>query len=261
MNSQDDEADDELTRAYRRASDAEAGRPDPAVRAAVLAEARAAALRRTPAANDRRFLWRAVAGVAVLGVAVLLWREVQVPLTPLANVAAPVPQSDLAAEDAGAAAPAANVQAKQAQSETRTDAAEAQQAAPAAAPSAARSLTVPFVPAPAAPVRREAMDETLKAARSTGLAQGIAGPAAAELFRLHFPAEFRSATPPPGLWMLQDDAGRILRSGTLDANEDFDALLARLQRELPERVIGPWEVTAVNTAGGVPVQVGIARAR
>jgi hypothetical protein len=249
MNPQDDEADDELMREYRRASDAAAGRPGAAVRAAILAEARAATLRRTPAANDRRFLWRAVASVAVLGVAVLVWREVQRPLAPLAKVAPPAPRVDMAARDA------------EAQSDTRTAAAEARQPAVAATPPAPAATTKPFAAPAAARARREAMDEPLVASRSMGAAQGFAGSVSAELFRLHFPAEFRSSTPPAGLWLVQDEAGRVLRSGALDANEGFDALLARLQREMPERALGPWQVTSVSNASGVAVQVGIARAR
>lgn len=67
--------DQRLDAAYRQASRGEAGRPGAGTRAAILAEAAAAARRRTPAANESRYLLRAVAGIAVLGVALLLWRQ------------------------------------------------------------------------------------------------------------------------------------------------------------------------------------------
>jgi hypothetical protein len=73
MNPSDDERElDE----YRRASAEDAGRPPAAVRKAILDEAAAAARRRTPAANESRYLWRGLAGVAVLGFAILMWRQV-----------------------------------------------------------------------------------------------------------------------------------------------------------------------------------------
>jgi hypothetical protein len=243
MKPTEDESADELAREYRRASDA-AGRPAAATRAAILAEARAAALRRTPAANDRRFLWRAVAGVAVLGVAVLVWRQVEQPLAPLATREAPV--ATIAPAEVGtapgAAAHDASAQAKQAESEPRELSGAAQRAAvPAPAPAAA--LSVPFAASASAKARREMLDETPQTS----------------LFRLHFPAEFQSPTPPGGVWILQDANGSVLRAGKLDAGEGFDALLTRLQREFPGRAIGPWEIVAVVNASGVPVQLGIAR--
>lgn len=72
--------EEELDAAYRQASNAEAGRPAAYTRAAILAEAEAAARRRTPAANEPRYFWRAVAGLAVMGVAVLIWRQTDEPM-------------------------------------------------------------------------------------------------------------------------------------------------------------------------------------
>jgi hypothetical protein len=93
--------DQQLDEAYRRASAAGAGRPREATRAAILAEAKAAARKRAPAANDARYLLRAVAGVAVVGVAILIWRQTDAPLPGELVETAPVsaPQSaDAAAE-------------------------------------------------------------------------------------------------------------------------------------------------------------------
>src|SRR5690606_19178947 len=72
--------EEELDAAYRQASDAEAGRPAAYTREAILAEAQAAARRRTPAANEPRYFWRAVAGLAVMGGAVMSWRQTDEPM-------------------------------------------------------------------------------------------------------------------------------------------------------------------------------------
>jgi hypothetical protein len=74
MNSPDENTED-LNAAYRRVSAADAGRPSETVRRAILAEAQAAALRRARPANDARYWLRGVAGVAVLGFAVLVWQQ------------------------------------------------------------------------------------------------------------------------------------------------------------------------------------------
>src|SRR6478735_1555695 len=76
----EDEKPDELTKAYRDASEQEAGRPGDATRRAILAEAQASARRRQPAANDVRYVMRAVAGVAVIGLALVLWKQKDHPL-------------------------------------------------------------------------------------------------------------------------------------------------------------------------------------
>ncbi len=76
--------DDSLEERYRRASEADASRPSEATRRAILAHARTVAAAQQPpgkpaidttrpAANDR-YWWRsAVAGVAVAGIALMLW--------------------------------------------------------------------------------------------------------------------------------------------------------------------------------------------
>lgn len=65
---------DTLLEAYRRASKADAGRPAAATRNAILAEA-AKVAQRAPAANASRYWPRMAAGIAVLGLGVLLWRQ------------------------------------------------------------------------------------------------------------------------------------------------------------------------------------------
>ena len=123
MNPQD-EARDALTDAYRKASADDAGRPSAAVRNAILAEATAATRRRTPAANDSRYLWRGVAGVAVLGFALLLWQQVdhQMPGDAPAVVAVP---AEFESNKLEAAAPTTESVAAEAQAESASPASPA----------------------------------------------------------------------------------------------------------------------------------------
>jgi hypothetical protein len=67
--------DQQLLNQYRSASTQDAGAPPIAIRKAVLAEAAAAARRREPAANDSKYIWRAAAGIGVIGIALLIWRQ------------------------------------------------------------------------------------------------------------------------------------------------------------------------------------------
>ena len=113
MNTNGTPPDDDLDKAYQQASAQSSGLPSGATRAAILAEARAAALRRTPAANDSRYVWRAVAGMAMLGVAVLIWRQTDTrlptstPMLPSAPVLEPAEQraADVAPPEPAAAPP------------------------------------------------------------------------------------------------------------------------------------------------------------
>ncbi len=103
MTTPKDESEDEVARAYRQASKEEAGSPAAATRDAILAAARAAALRRKPAANDSRYVWRAAAGIAVLGVALLLWRQADRHVAPDLTVRAPETESGTAVDNVGTA--------------------------------------------------------------------------------------------------------------------------------------------------------------
>lgn len=134
---EDDPGPDQLDRAYHEASARDSARPGPQVRAAILEQARASA---RPAANDSRWHWRAVAGIAAVAlVGVLAWHFTRVappelvartmPPAPLALQApsvAPLPvtppitslvaaagaparqQEQIAARSSGAALPAAD---------------------------------------------------------------------------------------------------------------------------------------------------------
>ncbi len=73
--------DDPLLQRYREANDIDTARPSPDLRETVLACARAAAQsarapgRERPAANDAAWRWRALGGLAVLGLATLVVLE------------------------------------------------------------------------------------------------------------------------------------------------------------------------------------------
>jgi hypothetical protein len=99
----EDKKPDELTEAYRHASAKDAGRPDDATRRAILAEAEAAARRRRPA-NDARYVVRAVAGIAVIGVAIVLWRQMDQPAVTAKDVAPEAQRADAVADTAAAGA-------------------------------------------------------------------------------------------------------------------------------------------------------------
>lgn len=109
MNDFDDDAADELTLHYRRASAADSSRPSQQTRAAISAQARKVMAYRTtraadeaalaqmeasPAANDSRWRLRAVAGLAAVGLAGLLAmqaiRNTPGPDLPRATIVAPL---------------------------------------------------------------------------------------------------------------------------------------------------------------------------
>jgi hypothetical protein len=227
MSEPGDEPEDEITREYRAASAVDAGAPSAATRAAILANARAVATARRSPANEPRFDRRALtamaAGVAVIGVAVVLWHETgRQPGTPAAQ---------------------------QARNEVR-DAAKAVERA--AEP-----------PEPVADVRAEAagrsVDSQNEVVASRSVAEAVTGDLA--LLRREFPAEFAAATPPEGVWLLQDTDGRTLRRGTLGDGENFGDVALRLRRELPERRIGDFQVREISTGRGATTRLAVARAQ
>lgn len=211
-------SDAALDRNYRQASATEAGRPAAATRAAILAEAQRLARRRVVRHPGGR-PWALAAGVAMLGIAVLLWRQVQqqapqvAALQPAPADLAPLPsprlesqqalrpeprlgakaQADAPATPAVAAAPvppavpasstvtpALRSAAEVAPAETASPESSAATVSLAAAP----PVVVPAAPADAAPGASVAGKATAKDLAPRGLqlarAAGItAGPAAA----------------------------------------------------------------------------------
>lgn len=275
MTPEDDDPDD-LARDYRRASAEDAGRPAAATRAAILAEARALAERRRdlprqPAANDGAIWWRAAASVAVVGVGLLIWRQVDRPVAPLAP--AKVARADTGNAGDTVSAEAEVVATDTAAAETRvanTELRARSQAQDAPALAKARLPAAPAPPAsPAAPgsaagaiasaATAAATEKLQRRAENASAAQAPVD--AAELMRRQFPAEYANSAPPRALWVLQDESGAVVRSGRLDDNEQFAAATERLQTEFTPQRIGPWSVTPVVNAQGVAVQIGVAVVR
>lgn len=181
MNNRDDNGDDRLVEDYRRASDAEAGRPGDSTRNAILEGARAAARSRQPAANDSRYAWSAAAGIAVLGIALLLWRQADPDLVPTA--------------------PASPAAAERNQSQEQPLVAQANETDSAKAASGVVS-----VQAPAAEARSEA-------AADTGMDEST------RKLRDRFPEAWASPSPPAMVWIVEDARGNLLRQGTLASGE------------------------------------------
>lgn len=170
--------DKALDAAWRRASAADAGRPSAKTRAAILAEAAAQARRRQPAANEPRYWMRVVAGVAVVGVGVMLWRQTDVRLPgepPVVVVPVVQEESAVTVESAApseqgfsqappAESPAAPPSAgREDSARRRVDVAEEQERKAAAAdvPSPPAEQAVPVAPPPVqiqAPVTTTAQD-------------------------------------------------------------------------------------------------------
>jgi hypothetical protein len=238
-----DEPGDELARAYRGASAGEAGRPDASTRAAILAEARAAAFRRAPAANDSRYFRRAAAGIAVLGVAVLLWRQADRNLTPDLTVATgdrPVAEHaepETAARTA--AAPASTGMA--APAEAATDAGTGPAAPPASADKAAAETPARMereVASAATPEARQRADASMQVAgalsRSATDYQG--------LFQREFPEIWNESETARMAWLVTDADGTVLRKGMVAGDA------------LPQ---GNWTYIAVKTASGRDLQLAV----
>ncbi|WP_439587831.1 ankyrin repeat domain-containing protein [Hydrogenophaga sp.] len=193
--------DDSLLERYREANALDPARPSPALREEVLARARAIAgaptgeARPAAAANDAFWRWRALGGLAVLGLATLVVLQfdrgtpeerdaVLAPTAPRATVPAPAPSAapspaptttpapatpPVSATPPPRPAPPVVAQPAAPPPEARTRSAES--VAPAPAP-ASPVLRAPSAPAPApAPARAQdsaadAMSESAPAARS-----------------------------------------------------------------------------------------------
>jgi hypothetical protein len=267
-----DDSGDEITRAYRSASDAQAGSPAASTRAAILAEARAAALKRTPAANDSRYVWRAAAGIAVLGVAVILWRQTDHRLAP--DLAA-APQSPTAAQSPEAPQPAADVARSDSAGAGASTTAENRPATVRMAESAAKDEKE--VSSKAAPAREEASaalaassEVTASAAPPVQLARASADAAAPippgaaqaagavqqnrvdyqQLVRREFPEVWKGNEPPHTVWVVLDADGKVLRKGELSPGASVTA-------DQPFESQRPWQMVTVVTASGSSLQLAV----
>jgi hypothetical protein len=285
MTPEDDANDEALTREYQRASVAEAGRPAAATRAAILAEARALAQRRVRADRDPRIPWALAASVAVIGIAVLLWRQVGLP--PQAMYRAPpaleLPSSDTQASrealrpkegvspasTAPLASPAPHQVASSSAAAERKQRTEStvMNVLPAPPPQLLPASPAPAVVAPAFAKgevgrTRDAVADAAAPVRLESAARAstpfVVNTSAAAVLRQQFPAESASASPPHTLWMLRDGSGTVLRSGTLKGDASLQRLVRELQDAYPDRRIGEWTITPLINDRGVPVEIAVA---
>ncbi len=218
--------DDKLDALWRSATAADAERPAAQTRAAILAEAAAEARRRAPAANAPRYWMRVAAGVAVVGVGLMLWRQTEPPLPGEMPVAAPMMQERAPEADAVAVP------------------------APAPAPRAQATL-----PAPPSDLRRRAEEgerQEMKLAQ-----QGAPASTGAELLRQYFPAQ-NASTQPHRLWVVLDAAGNMQLSGEIAAEAQLDDLAPRI-RSGTGREPGSWRIETVTNAQGQPVELAVMR--
>jgi hypothetical protein len=238
----DDPTPDTLTRDYQRAAAAQADRPGDATRTAILAEARAATLRRRPAANDSRYVWRAVAGVAVVGVALLLWRQSAPVMTPvMTTVQDQAPrETDVRAAPASEAKPAepAAVANVPVQAVART---ERQRAAPADELRSSKALEKSSGAISGAGANSDAAAVMVAPAAPAESAFATRSAAAAARQDVR-PAEA------PGEWVLLDRDGTPLQRGAITGADTLDSIRADLVKRFPGRTISAWQVKSQTAA-------------
>lgn len=274
-----DERDQQLDADYRRASEQDAGRPASATRVAILAEAAAAAAARrraTPAANEPRYWMRAVAGLAVVGVGILLWRQTdhrlpgesvmvvesqqqrEEPAAPaaVADAAAPVAAEESALQTsppvASRQAANAGAAAAEADAPATADLTREQRAAqPAQAPPTVATESQQKAAAPQGVDELEEVAVTATAAFAAG-----AGSEADGLLRQHFPSQYQSDSP-HRLWLVRNAAGEVLQKGELAAGESRADIDARLAGNQPDRRPRTWRTSTVTNARGQAIELSV----
>ncbi|HXC59508.1 MAG TPA: hypothetical protein VN645_09330 [Steroidobacteraceae bacterium] len=260
--SAEEEKPDQLAEAYRRASADEAGRPGDAVRRAILDEAKAAARRRQPVANDSRYMMRAVAGIAVIGVAVVLWRQMdhrlpgEVPSTqaaPEARLEIPRPEAQ----------PAISPPAAKAESAPTAPApSERASAAPAApAPERQQASSISTAKDVAQESRADAAADNAAAGAARGQlrrAESMVAPQindpGTEVLIQYFPQQYNSDTP-HSLWLVRDAAGRVLQSGEIVAGRSLEDSMPQIQQQLGGRKPGVWREQILLNARGQQIRL------
>lgn len=272
-----EEHDPKLDAAYRRASESEAGRPAPGTRAAILQEARTVAQQRTPASNDSRYIWRAVAVLAVIGVGVLIWRQADVRLpgeAPDRMVTAEAQDESGYVADPqvisseGDAAPGGGAPRSVAQAQSGGQQ-KAQVASASAASARPGELAAPVSSAAQGSFR--AAESSLSSPPAEAMAQsgGAGAPAApspatvaaserelAQLLRAHFPTQFQSSQF-HRVWMLRDADGQVLLSGELESGRGLRDAETQIGRGLIGQTPGPWRVQQLRNAAGQLIEVAV----
>jgi hypothetical protein len=237
MNPSDE--DRTLTDAYRKASDKDAGGPGVATRNAILAEAAAAARRRKPAANDSRYLLRGVAGVAVLGIAVLLWQQVDHRMPGKETVVEVIPVLDEVKTDLSLPSTTAPMDAPMV--------APAPAPAPATAPPRAAATDSARAPVPAeekAESQSVAPAAVIEIVEPRAPAPPIAGgppsapPPGPPAPRVFGPPAPPAPPPPPAPAALRNESARAQAKMSADENAETDAV-AMLQLHFPQQYQSP----------------------
>jgi hypothetical protein len=263
----------QLDAAYRRASASEAGRPDAKTRAAILAEAAAAARRRAPAANESRYLMRALAGLAVIGVGLLVWRQTDHRLpgeaqpidVPVAQQPEPAAESAYVPDPGDAPAPDAAAELRASPPPAPPPSAPTVSERASAQDSVERSeLEEVQVTGARVQSRRPTVGprSTEPAAAGASAAQEIAGaePSAEDLLREHFPGQYQSDTP-RRLWLVRNAGGEVTRTGELAAGQQLDGQLESIRQALGARELAVEAVHTLRNARGQRVEISLLRAR
>ncbi len=79
-----------------------------------------------------------------------------------------------------------------------------------------------------------------------------------QLLRQYFPQALAGNTALT-LWLVQDAAGNTLRSGELNAGQEFTSLNPDIEAQFGGQRLGPWVIEEVRGARGQPIKLGIAR--
>jgi hypothetical protein len=255
--SAEEEKPDDLTEAYRGVSAEEAGRPGDATRRAILDEANAAARRRQPVANDARYVMRAVAGVAVFGVAVVLWRQMDhhLPGEAVSTQTAPAARLDMPIPEAQ---PAISAPAMKAEPPPAVPAAPAAPASPA--PERQRAQSVSAAKDVAQESRADAASENAAGAASGQLkrAESMAAPQIADsdaaLLIRYFPQQYNSDMP-HSVWLVRNASGAVLQSGEITSGRSLEDLAPQIQQQLGGRKPGIWREQILLNARGQQIRL------
>jgi hypothetical protein len=221
-------SDEELSLRHRRASEATAGAPSAAVRAAIKREAelQLAARRTVPetpvAANDSYWPMRAVAMLAVVAIAAGLWWQMRPQSsTPVAQVA----------EVAQTVQAAAELESRE------------------------RRASLPLPSPPPAAVATSAAPSAAGAA----IADTAPNPLAAEIAR-RLPDAWNSATPVDGLWVRLDARGVVVAAGQkVDERKASDISLARAANAPVANAQMGGETVELRNANGALLRISIQR--
>lgn len=293
----EDPREQKLDAAYRRASAEDADRPAASTRKAIMAEAAAAARRRAPASNDSRYVMRAVAAVAVIGVGVLIWRQTDWRMpgeTPVyAEQAAAVPAAsaeeqyvadapDVAMTTDLSATRTAPESLQQAQApaedslvaqsgntfarEARSAAATAPATAPAPSPAPPPAASSPGVAqrartngvAASGDASERELAESAAAASAAKASPGLSEARAAALLAANFPEQHRSEQF-HRVWLVLAEDGDVLLSGELQSGQALRDLDEQLERGLAGRTPQPWEVRQLHNTRGQLIELSVAR--